>query len=547
MQTPNLVSIKPNLGIGTGGLLPIGGKPLVPPPTPNKPSGILSLSGAGQTAQNIMQTGGSNSSVLGGQSGIKTASVTQPTATSATSTFPGMASLNPNASKIADLQSQIASTQGQLNSANTAGYGQGGQFAGQQIPGTTNQQTGQVVPPQQPNPIMNVPEAFANPSNQNGQSQINNQTPTDPNAKPGLVTVPGNQTNYQNTDADAIHQQAIKDAAARSQQQGSDYTARQNEAEAYNNALKQSRMNEAQGLAANASNPIPLEFQQGRAQVLQSQYAQEQAALGSAFQGASNLVGAANTQQGIQKDYLGNVISGTAPVTGVPYGTQTINPVTGQPYGGQTGQGGTNVDPNNPMTSIPSLAQAVANGQMTIDQANSALGNNIGMTTNLRNQILKNNPNFNFTQSSSSGATQAIGQQVKTYSDSANAALDKLTSDFANLPDWQKLGIPGTIGIEQAIGKFFGNDKLSTYQTTLHDARAQLTGVLSTAGGMTPTSAGDTAQTYLPDNMTRDQLPAKIEAAKTLVAQKVQAFQNSGKQSSSSGAGSGTMFGNFNG
>lgn len=237
-----------------------------------------------------------------------------------------------------------------------------------------------------------------------------------------------------------------------------------------------------------------------------------------------------NTTQGLQQGALANALGANAPITGVPYGTQNINPSTGQPYGST---GGVSVDPNNPVSSIPNLADAVINGRMTIDQANSALGNNIGMTTNLRSQIMTKNPSFNFTQSSASAATQAIGQQVNTFATSANSALDKLTSDFASLPDWQKSGIPGTIGIEQAIGKFFGNDKLATYQTTLHDARAQLSGVLATAGGMTPTSAGDTAQTYLPDNMTRDQLPAKIAAAKALVAQKVQAFQQSGVQNGS--------------
>jgi len=95
------------------------------------------------------------------------------------------------------------------------------------------------------------------------------------------------------------------------------------QANQYNQALNQSRMNEATGLAQNFSNPIPLEFQQGRAQVLQNQYLQQQGALANAFQGAAGLVGQANTQQQLQQTGLGTAAGYAKPELGsigqVPY------------------------------------------------------------------------------------------------------------------------------------------------------------------------------------------------------------------------------------
>lgn len=213
------------------------------------------------------------------------------------------------------------------------------------------------------------------------------------------------------------------------------------------------------------------------------------------------------------------------------YNQQIIQPGMLGNTNNQTGGTAMSQLPQQAQTAIQSYAQQVQSGQMTRGDAESRLSAYGVAGVNALNEIL--GTGFNTNASNASASTTAVGQQVSTFATSANAALDKLSTDFINLPDWQKMGIPGTIGIEQALGKFFGNDKLSTYQTTLHDARAQVSGVLATAGGMTPTSAGDTANAYLPDNMTKDQLAAKIAAVKTLIDQKVQAFTTSGSQNTS--------------
>ena len=51
------------------------------------------------------------------------------------------------------LQRRISDLQGQVTSAQSAGYGEGGKFAGQQIPGTVDSKTGQIVPGTPP-PVM---------------------------------------------------------------------------------------------------------------------------------------------------------------------------------------------------------------------------------------------------------------------------------------------------------------------------------------------------------------------------------------------------------
>lgn len=210
------------------------------------------------------------------------------------------------------------------------------------------------------------------------------QTPQAP--LPGLVpTTP--QPYTVNPD---LYGQLITGLANRSQQAGQDYQNQIAEANKYNEALKTSRMNEAKGLAENAQNPIPLEFQQGRGQVLQSQYAQEQAALGAGYSGAANLAGQANTQQGLQQSALATAAGLAAPQPANPLGT--FNPATGQysQYGGGSGSG--------------------------IAGAGAVLGN-LSAAQNYQQNLL---PSFNQAQSVYGGLTNFIAQNPDINPTSVN-------------------------------------------------------------------------------------------------------------------------------
>ena len=105
-----------------------------------------------------------------------------------------------------------------------------------------------------------------------------------------------------------------------------------NEAQAAQNALTQSRQNEAGTLANMQGNPIPIEFQQGRGNIVQGLYQTQQANLGSQVQGESALAG---TGAGLAQTGQSGLASagqlGSQTVT-APAGGVTTNQVTGQQY-----------------------------------------------------------------------------------------------------------------------------------------------------------------------------------------------------------------------
>lgn len=294
------------------------------------------------------------------------------------------------------------------------------------------------------------------------------------------------------------------------------------------------------------SEAIPLQFQQGREQALNRQYAsqldaaqqevtQAQAALGYGIQeqqaqqsGLTSAGGLGNTAQGLLQSGLTSATGFESPSqtnVQVPYSNQYINGTTGQAIGG----GGTGALPQSGQDFVTSLAQQVQNGQMTRDEAAGQLSSYGPAGLQALNTALGSG--FNTNASNASAATTATGQVLQTQAVAANQALDTLSGLYQNLT-----GLTGTTGfqpanfLEQSIANLFGSDSVGKYTTTLQEARAKISGVLAASGGVTPTTADEMAKTYLPDGMTPSQLPAKIAAAKTLIQQSVDAFTNSGQQ-----------------
>lgn len=338
----------------------------------------------------------------------------------------------------------------------------------------------------------------------------------------------GTSQPYSATD-NGLYGKLIADLANRSSQASSDYAAAKAAYDQINQQLQESRSNEAKSLALNASNPIPLEFQQGRGQILQSQYLAQQGALASQLQGASNVLGAANTQGQIQQQGLLGA-AGLASPTQVPYSNQYLNPLTGQPVGGGGSIGGSALSslPPQAQTAIQSYAEQVRNGSMTRADAESRLSAYGVVGTNALNEVLGNN--FNTNASNASASTTAQGQQLQTAAKSTYAALDSLQTAFNQLNGLQTGGIPATNGIANWIAQQFGSGALSSYNTVLHDARAQIQGVLTASGAATPTGAESMAQVLLPDNMTPAQLQQNLQIIRTLIQQKVTEFTQSGQQ-----------------
>ncbi len=282
--------------------------------------------------------------------------------------------------------------------------------------------------------------------------------------------------------------------------------------------LKDFQTSYAQNIGKIEGQTIPLEFQQGQKQVIANQYANELPAYTTAVQNAL-------TAKGQSVSGLQTALGAASPIQ-VPYSNQVINPQTGLPVSG-TSSTSMNDAVNNIITKVKNgtmgydagVSALSAYGQAGVDALQKGLGSDFNIQqSNAQAQA----------QGASTLQTGTTGGQITKAATSANSALDKLQSDFEALPDLEKLGVPGTIGIEQAIGNFFGNTALSTYKTTLNDARAQLSSVLASTGSMTQTEAEQKANEYLPDNMTSGQIKAKISAAKTLVQQRVDAYTGTG-------------------
>lgn len=317
------------------------------------------------------------------------------------------------------------------------------------------------------------------------------------------------------------------------------------------NALKSTMATQTAGIS---STGIPLEFQQGRQGILNTQYAsqldaaqqkvnQAQQAISQQITGTqtqqAGYTGAGNlgqTGQGLQQSGLTSAAQLAQPVQ-VPYSNQYINPQTGESVGGAMG--------GSMQQAVSNIAEKVFSGNMGYDAGVSALGGYGQAGINALQQALGSN--FNIQQSNAQAQAQGastlqtgtVGGLLSKAADSANQALVKLETDFNRLSSLQTGGIPATNSIANWIAEKFGQGELSAYQTTLKDTRAQIQGVLTASGGVDVITAGNMASTYLPDNMTPTMFKEKLNAAKALISQKVQAFTNqNSNQGSNQGGGS---------
>lgn len=302
------------------------------------------------------------------------------------------------------------------------------------------------------------------------------------------------------------------------------------QANAYNEALKKSRMNEAAGLAANAENPIPLPFQQGRAQVLQSQYAQEQAALGSAYQGASNLVGAANTQQGLQQSGLTSALNAAAPQANFPF---VFNPVTqsfsvsgGNLQGAITS--GVQQAVSNPAlyTSIHDAIQSTygAASAGMFQQAYIQAGGN-PQTAAASGTAAASNVQAGGT-ASTNAAVQGYSQAVQDYGNmtATNNAADAQISQVQNVLQSTGLnqGIPDANKAINTLQTKLGGTSYTQLTTAITELQNIYSQLLS-AAGTTPSGSESQALALLNPNSSADQIRAAIGQLQTAAFNRLQA------------------------
>jgi hypothetical protein len=355
----------------------------------------------------------------------------------------------------------------QYNSTGTsAGSGTGG---GQAPTGYSYNGAGQLVP-----------------TSSISQTQGPNGTPvTDLNASGNPNTATGNTFN---NDVGTESQIASQPSAAFTQAQ---QTAQQALAD-----LNTSKQNEANSLALNSENPIPLEFQQGRGQVIQNQYTQQQEALASEYQGAAALEGTATGQQSTQQTGLQGAAGLVAPQPGQSPATQTFNPATGQ-YSG-----------------LAALSAGGSSGQ----SAQSALAN-LGTTLG----------------GETAGAAQVPLEQALA---AGTGAADNITSYLQQNPDLNSSTLNlGNLAAQWASGQYRGADAakyqtLGNYLTTFATQMAPLL-----APGGTVTDASRALQQSLVAGSANNQTIQQVLAQLTAEAQATLANRASGA------AGGGTVAG----
>lgn len=276
----------------------------------------------------------------------------------------------------------------------------------------------------------------------------------------------------------------------------------------------------ADTLADIQSDAIPLEFKQGRAQVVQQASQVKEAALQQAVE---------NALAAQQQDLTAlTSAAGLVQPSVAAFGQTVFDPLNKGFVGGAAG-----AQPN-----VSSLAQQVVSGQLTPSQAESMLGNNLGLVSQLNQAVLGLNPSFDRVQAEAQAGARAAditqtgqaGGQVSKAAVSANQALDTLQQAYSGLSVFTGASdIPFVNQIAQnlALQTGFGREAVSAYQGALNEARAQLRSVLGSSG-VNDLAAGGIVDTLLPEGMIPSEVPQKVAAAKDYIQKRVEALTQPG-------------------
>lgn len=292
-----------------------------------------------------------------------------------------------------------------------------------------------------------------------------------------------------------------------------------------NAKLAQSKLNEANSLAGNSNDPVDLTFQQGRGQVLQNQYLQQQNALSSELQGATNVLGAANTQQGTQQSGLLGAISASAPSLGA-YGQTYYSPLQGGAVGGQ------GIPPSDPFYgTMQTYAQLLVSNQPGTIPA-SITGNSV-LNAQLQQMAKQINPNYNYNQAVGTGSAQQYNAQTggtagtqasQQVLNSANDAYTKMLQQSKNVANLGDSFIQNMIagGINPTNSQFaniliknirnqFSNVQQQQFDNSYAQLKQVISGLLQTGGAETPTELTNDANLILNGNVSVGALQGVID------------------------------------
>ena len=252
--------------------------------------------------------------------------------------------------------------------------------------------------------------------------------------------------------------------------------------------------------------------------------------LGNAATGINNTlaqqlaVAQAQRTAGVQQATV--PFTAATPVSVSP-GTALENPYTGATVaGGLGGNSGSGDD------TVNSFAQKVASGAMSYDDAKSALSQyGTAGESALLNAVTAINPQFNVNQSNANAANQATtlatSGTIQKNAASAFSAMDTLMQNANALSPLQQTPVGAVNSAANAASDVTGLGKENTlkYNQSLTDTRNQIIAVLE-GTGMTPTDAGSSANSLLPDGLAPSQLAPVLAQAKQLINQRISAFSN---------------------
>ena len=330
-------------------------------------------------------------------------------------------------------------------------------------------------------------------------------TPATPNSTSGAVTFPG------------IVGSAVSAA------QGAVSTGQTQEQQGYQNyQALQAKLAAAQGqesttLANMQGNPIPIEFQQGRGNIVQANSLAQQNALATQEQAAATSAGIGANLQGTGLGALNTAAGQTAPTGTFPF---SYDPVTGT----FKNSGGGVVTP-------AQAAQALNTGTMSPDQASAALSY---LGTSAQSQLTAAmqsvNPSFNWNQASQNAQTQGtIGPQ----SSLATAVLQNLQSNLSKVPALQQSGnnivnsLAALVTNSGLAGSGAQQDSQALKDST-NEARTAVSNALGTAYSTTPTAFTAMVDSWFPDDPTPAQVQAGMNEFSSLMGARSQSFSSPG-------------------
>lgn len=283
---------------------------------------------------------------------------------------------------------------------------------------------------------------------------------------------------------------------------------------------------------------------------LNNQYNTVQGTLANQYAGATNRLGAANTQQGLLNQAAGAAYSGAQAQAGrgltaqqglltsslpqaYSYGSQILNPLTGQP-----------ISPSNTSINdaVALVAQKVSNGTMAYQDAVSALsGYGQGGLNALQQALPKG---FNVAQSNTLAGQQGSIKPAYNY---AQVAMKNLENTIAGLGGLQSTNIPIINKLTQGASQISGvnSQAVQAFKAAIAEARGAIQKVLAATQGGTPTDYVGQSNALLPDNATPNQIKAAQETLKALGESKVGIYGNPGNSSNSSSSGSSNSIYNF--